>query len=119
MKKKQLLSDAVLFYIHGGLFAFAEIIFLLSLPILFWERGYSLSFIFAFYAFAALPGYFLTTFFIQYILRTSIKKMLILGIIFYILLGSIIPFIQKDNLWWLIAFFLLTIQSLCYFPARH
>ncbi len=115
----QFLSEAVLFYMHAGLFAFAEIIFLLSLPILFWERGFSLSFIFAFYAFTALPGYFLTRFFVQSFLKTSIKKMLMIGLCFYILLGAVIPLIQIGNSWWILAFFLLTFQSLFYFPARY
>ena len=118
-KQNKLLSDVKLFYIHAGLFAFSEIIFMFSLPILFWSQGFSLSFIFAFYALAALPGYFFTTRIVQYILKTSIKKVLILGVIFYILLGAITPFIQIDNIWWFFAFFLLSVQALFYFPARH
>lgn len=118
-KSNQLLSDVILFYIHAGLFAFSEIIFIFSIPILFWNRGFSLSFIFIFYALAALPGYFLTTKIVQYALNTGIKKMIISGVLFYILLGVIIPFVKTDNLWWVLTLFLLAIQALCYFPARH
>lgn len=118
-KKAQGISNATLFYVHSFLFAFSEIIFLLSLPILFWQRGFPLSFIFAFYAFAALPGYFFTLPIVQYGLKTHLKKLLILGVFFYILLAIISPFIQINNGWWIAAIFLLAIQSLCYFPARH
>lgn len=118
-KKSRGISDATLFYIHAGLFAFSEIIFIFSLPILFWQRGFSLSFIFAFYAFAALPGYFFTLPLVRYGLKTHLKKLLILGILFYILLAIISPFIQINNGWWIATFFLLAVQSLCYFPARH
>lgn len=117
--KKLFLSDAMLFYIHAGLFAFSEIIFLFSLPILFWNKGFSLSFIFLFYALAALPGYFLTVRIVKYITKIGIKKVFLLGILLYILLGFSVQLIEINNLWWLVAFFLLALQALCYFPARH
>lgn len=119
MSKSRLLSDVNLFYAHAGLFAFSEIIFLLSIPVLLIERGFALSFVFAFYAFAALPGYFLTTSIIRHLLHTSIKRVLILGVLLYIVLGFISPFIQLNNYWWMAAFVLLTLQALFYFPARH
>jgi len=109
----------MLFYIHAGLFAFSEIIFLFSLPILFWDKGFSLSFIFAFYACAALPGYFFTAPIVHYITKIGIKSIFLLGVFLYILLGSVTLFIEIDNLWWVIAFFLLALQALCYFPARY
>ncbi|MBI2463702.1 MFS transporter [Candidatus Peregrinibacteria bacterium] len=118
-RKSKGISDATLFYIHSGIFAFSEIIFLISLPILFWQQGFSLSFIFAFYAFAALPGYFFTLPLIQYGLKIHLKKILIFGIFFYIALAIISPLIQINNGWWIIAFLLLSLQALCYFPARY
>ncbi|HCW32393.1 MAG: hypothetical protein UT55_C0087G0003 [Candidatus Peregrinibacteria bacterium GW2011_GWE2_39_6] len=119
LRKRTLLADATLFYFHAGLFAFSEIIFLISLPILFWQQGFSLSFIFAFYALAALPGYFFTISVIKYFLRTGIKKILVFGVFLYILLGSMASFIQPNNLWWVVALILLALQALCYWPARH
>lgn len=120
MKKlRSLFSDVNLFYAHGGLFAFSEIIFLLSIPILLIERGFSLSFVFAFYAFAALPGYFFTTHVIRYLLHTSIKQVLVIGVLLYIALGLVSPMIQLNNYWWVISFVLLALQALLYFPARH
>ncbi|MFA6435668.1 MAG: MFS transporter [Candidatus Gracilibacteria bacterium] len=118
-KNKPFLSDALLFYMHAGLFAFSEIIFLFSLPILFWNKEFSLSFIFAFYALAALPGYFLTARIVHYITKIGIKSIFLLGIFLYILLGVVVPFIEVDNMWWVVAFFLLALQALCYFPARY
>ncbi|MBI5755095.1 MFS transporter [Candidatus Peregrinibacteria bacterium] len=118
-KKPQRISDATLFYIHSGLFAFSEIIFLLSLPILLWQRGFSLSFIFAFYAFESLPGYFFTLPIVQYGLKTHLKKIFTFGVFLYMVFALIAPLIQINNGWWMVAFFLLSIQALCYFPARY
>lgn len=118
-KNKPFLSDALLFYMHAGFFAFSEIVFLISLPILFWNKGFSLSFIFAFYALAALPGYFFTTHISQFITKVGIKSIFLLGIFLYIVLGCVVPFIEVDNAWWVVAFFLLALQALCYFPARY
>lgn len=116
---KRFLSDAKLFYAHAGLFAFAEIIFFLFLPILFWEQGFPLSFIFLFYGFASLPGYFFTTNILRYTLKIGIKKMLLLGVILHIFLGGSIILIQENNQWWIPSVIILAVQSLCYWPARH
>lgn len=119
LKKSSCLSDVNLFYAHAGLFAFAEVIFLFSLPVLLWNKGFSLSFIFAFYALASLPGYFFTTGIVKHMLKTNVKKMLILGVLLYVALGLVVPFLATNNWWWLLALLLVSLQALCYFPARH
>ena len=118
MRSKPLLSDAVLFYIHAGLFAFSETIFLFSLPVLFWDKGFPLWFIFGFYALAALPGYFFTARIVRLITKIGIKSMFLFGIFLYILLGFASPLVEANNLWWVLVFFLLSLQAICYFPAR-
>lgn len=113
------LSDVNLFYTHAALFAFAEVIFLFSLPVLLWNKGFSLSFIFAFYALAALPGYLFTTDIVRHMLKSNVKKMLIIGVLLYVALGLVVPFVTTNNLWWIVALILVALQALCYFPARH
>ncbi len=117
--KKNIFSDAKLFYAHACLFAFSEIIFILSLPVFLYIKGFSLPFIFMFHALTNVAGYFLTDKIIPYVLRTNIKRVIIMGVIFYIIFGFAALFITTANYWWLVAFLFLSLQSLFYFPARH
>ncbi len=117
--KKNIFSDATLFYAHAGLFAFSEIIFILSLPVFLYTQGFSLSFIFLFHGLTNVFGYFLTDKIIPYVLRTNIKRVLIMGVIFYIIFGFAALLINTANYWWLVAFLFLSLQALFYFPARH
>lgn len=117
--KKIIFSDANLFYAHACLFAFAEIIFILSLPVFLYTKGFSLSFIFLFHGLTNVFGYFLTDKIIPYVLRTNIKRVLIMGVIFYIVFGFSALLITTANYWWLVAFLFLSLQALFYFPARH
>ena len=118
-KEKKSLSDITLFYVHAGLFSFAEIILVISIPVLLWKQGYPLSIIFAAYGLAALPGYLFTKKTVEYALSTSLKKVFILGTLLYVLVGSIMPFLQPTNYIWVVVFILLSLQALCYFPSRH
>lgn len=117
--KKTIFSDAKLFYAHACLFAFSEIIFILSLPVFLYTKGFSLPFIFMFHALTNVGGYFLTERIIPYVLRTNIKRVLIMGVLFYIIFGFAALLITTANYWWLVAFVFLSLQSLFYFPARH
>lgn len=118
-QKGRYFSDVNLFYAHAGLFAFAEVIFLFSLPVLLWNKGFPLSFIFAFYALAALPGYFFTSNVVRYMLKNSVKSMLVFGVLLYVALGVVVPMMETDSWWWILALVVLSLQALCYFPARH
>lgn len=118
-KLPKFLSDAKLFYAHAGFFAFSEIIFLLSLPVLFLEQGFSLSFIFLFYGFASLPGYFFTVKVMHWIMRTNIRYVMAWGVVLYILLGCVSFLITAGTWWWMVALLLLGLQALVYWPARH
>lgn len=117
--RKIIFSDANLFYTHACLFAFAEIIFILSLPVFLYIKGFSIGFIFLFHGFTNIAGYFFTDKVIPYVLKTNIKRVLIIGVLFYIMFGFAAMFITTANYWWLLAFLFLSLQSLFYFPARH
>ncbi|MBI2453101.1 MFS transporter [Candidatus Peregrinibacteria bacterium] len=115
----QKLQDAKLFYVHAALFAFSEIIFILSLPIYFYTQGFSLSFIFFFHAIVGFVGYIFTPLVISYIKRINIKFIFILGVLFYIAFGFSVFLINIQNYWWILALLFLSLQSVFYFPARH
>ncbi|PIZ70955.1 hypothetical protein COY07_05840 [Candidatus Peregrinibacteria bacterium CG_4_10_14_0_2_um_filter_43_11] len=112
-------SDATFFYAHAAIFAFSEIIFILSLPIYLYTQGFSLSFIFLFHGVTGLVGYFFTRHVVAHILKTDIKHILILGVLFYIAFGFTTSLVTTENYWWLLALLFLSLQSLLYFPARH
>jgi len=115
MKSNQ---DVNLFYAHGALFAFSEIIFILSLPVYLYTQGFSLSFILFFHGFASLLGYLFTANAVSFMQRTSIKGVLILGVLLYVTFGFVAQFISTQNLWWILALVLLSLNGLFYYPAK-
>lgn len=117
--KKSFLSDARLFYAHAALFAFSEIIFILSLPVYLYTQGFSLSFIFLFHGILGMTVYLFTSHVISRTLKVNIKYPLIFGVIFYIAFGLAARSISLQNHWWLVAFFCVSFQSLLYWPVRH
>lgn len=112
-------NDARFFYAHAALFAFSEIIFILSLPIYLYTQGFSLSFIFLYFGLTGLVGYLFTARVISYIKKINIKIVLILGVLFYIAFGFSALLVTVENYWWIVSLLFLCLQSVFYFPARH